>query len=108
VTYADNRATQEDYCFWRKGFQNNELDNQQNVFKIKLRFDRAQLLGYATHAHFVLEERMAESPEKVNTFSKDLLEKAKPAALKEFADLTAFAKKKLDRATREMGRSLLL
>jgi peptidyl-dipeptidase Dcp len=56
----------------------------------------------------VLEERMAESPEKVNTFSKDLLEKAKPAALKEFADLTAFAKKKLDRATREMGRSLLL
>jgi peptidyl-dipeptidase Dcp len=44
VTYADNRATQEDYCFWRKGFQNNELDNQQNVFKIaKLRFDRAQL-----------------------------------------------------------------
>jgi peptidyl-dipeptidase Dcp len=39
----------------RKGFQNNELDNQQNVFKIaKLRFDRAQLLGYAT---LVLEER---------------------------------------------------
>jgi peptidyl-dipeptidase Dcp len=41
----------------------------------------------------VLEERMAESPEKVNT-SKNLLEKAKPAALKEFYDLTAF--KKLD------------
>jgi peptidyl-dipeptidase Dcp len=36
---------------------------------------------------------MAESPEKVNT-SQNLLEKAKPAALKEFADLTAF--KKLD------------
>ena len=58
----------------------------------KLRFDRAQVLGYATHAHFVLEERMAESPEKVKTFSNDLLEKAKPAALKEFAQLTAFAK----------------
>jgi Zn-dependent oligopeptidase len=28
--------------------------------------------GYATHAHFVLEERMAESPEKVNTFSKNI------------------------------------
>jgi peptidyl-dipeptidase Dcp len=56
----------------------------------------------------VLEERMAESPEKVNTFSKDLLEKAKPAALKEFADLTAFAKTRWTRATREMGRSLLL
>jgi peptidyl-dipeptidase Dcp len=35
-------------------FQNNELDNQQNVFKIaKLRFDEST--GYATHAHFVLE-----------------------------------------------------
>ena len=97
VTYADNRELRKKMAiaFGAKGFQNNELDNQQNVFKIaKLRFDRAQLLGYATHAHFVLEERMAESPEKVKKFSLDLLEKAKPAALKEFADLTAFAKKR--------------
>ncbi|TDE04476.1 M3 family metallopeptidase [Flavobacterium hiemivividum] len=96
VTYADNRELRKKMAiaFGAKGFQNNELDNQQNVFKIaKLRFERAQLLGYATHAHFVLEERMAESPEKVLTFAKNLLEKAKPAALKEFADLTAFAKK---------------
>ena len=97
VTYADNRELRKKMAvaFGAKGFQNNELDNQQNVFKIaKLRFDRAQLLGYATHAHFVLEERMAESPEKVKTFSTNLLEKAKPAAVKEFADLTAFAKKR--------------
>jgi peptidyl-dipeptidase Dcp len=96
VTYADNRELRKKMAiaFGAKGFQNNGLDNQQNVFKIaKLRFDRAQLLGYASHADFVLEERMAESPEKVKTFSKDLLEKAKPAALKEFAELTAFAKK---------------
>jgi peptidyl-dipeptidase Dcp len=96
VTYADNRELRKKIAiaFGAKGFQNNELDNQQNVFKIaKLRFDRAQLLGYATHAHFVLEERMAESPEKVKTFSKDLLEKAKPAAVREFTDLKAFAKK---------------
>ena len=95
VTYADNRELRKKMAvaFGAKGFQNNELDNQQNVFKIaKLRFDRAQLLGYATHAHFVLEERMAESPEKVKTFSTNLLEKAKPAAEKEFADLTACAK----------------
>jgi peptidyl-dipeptidase Dcp len=97
VTYADNRELRKKMAvaFGAKGFQNNELDNQQNVFKIaKLRFDRAQLLGYATHAHFVLEERMAESPEKVKIFSTNLLEKAKPAAVKEFADLTAFAKKR--------------
>jgi Zn-dependent oligopeptidase len=95
VTYADNRDLRKKMAiaFGAKGFQNNEFDNQEIVLKIaKLRFDRAQVLGYATHAHFVLEERMAESPEKVKTFSNDLLEKAKPAALKEFAQLTAFAK----------------
>ena len=95
VTYADNRELRKKIAiaFGAKGFQNNEFDNQEIVLKIaKLRFDRAQVLGYASHAHFVLEERMAESPEKVKTFSNDLLEKAKPAALKEFAQLTAFAK----------------
>ncbi|MGO4821947.1 MULTISPECIES: M3 family metallopeptidase [unclassified Flavobacterium] len=96
VTYADNRELRKKMAiaFGSKGFQNNEFDNQQHVLKIaKLRFERAQLLGYATHAHFVLEERMAESPEKVKTFATDLLAKAKPAALREFAELTAFAKK---------------
>ena len=95
VTYADNRELRKKIAiaFGAKGFQNNEFDNQEIVLKIaKLRFDRAQVLGYATHAHFVLEERMAESPDKVKTFSNDLLEKAKPAALKEFSQLTAFAK----------------
>ncbi len=96
VTYADNRELRKKmaHAFGAKGFQNNEFDNQQIVLKIaKLRFDRAQLLGYASHAHFVLEERMAESPEKVKSFSTDLLEKAKPAAQREFAQLSAFAKK---------------
>jgi len=96
VTYSDNRELRKKMAiaFGARAFQNNEFDNQEIVLKIaKLRFDRAQLLGYATHAHFVLEERMAENPEKVKTFSNDLLAKAKPAAQKEFAELTAFAKK---------------
>ncbi len=96
VTYSDNRELRKKMAiaFGARAFQNNEFDNQKIVLKIaKLRFDRAQVLGYATHAHFVLEERMAENPEKVKTFSNDLLAKAKPAAQKEFAELTAFAKK---------------
>lgn len=96
VTYSDNRELRKKMAiaFGARAFQNNEYDNQEIVLKIaKLRFDRAQVLGYATHAHFVLEERMAENPEKVKTFSNDLLAKAKPVAQKEFAELTAFAKK---------------
>ncbi|WP_264535136.1 M3 family metallopeptidase [Flavobacterium sp. N1736] len=95
LTYADNRELRKKMAiaFGARSFQNNEFDNQENVLKIaKLRFERANLLGYKTHAHFVLEERMAQSPEKVFTFLNDLLAKAKPAAQKEFAELTAFAK----------------
>ncbi|MEA9413213.1 M3 family metallopeptidase [Flavobacterium sp. PL02] len=95
MTYADNRELRKKLAiaFGARSFQNNEFDNQEIVLKIvKLRFERANLLGYKTHAHFVLEERMAENPEKVFSFSNDLLAKAKPAAKKEFDQLTAFAK----------------
>jgi Zn-dependent oligopeptidase len=95
ITYADNRELRKKMAiaFGARCFQNNEFDNQEIVLKIaKLRFERANLLGYKTHAHFVLEERMAESPEKVLSFSNDLLAKAKPAAQKEFDQLSAFAK----------------
>ena len=95
VTYANNRELRKKMAiaFGARCFQNNEFDNQEIVLKIaKLRFERANLLGYKTHAHFVLEERMAESPEKVLSFSNDLLAKAKPAAQKEFDQLSAFAK----------------
>ncbi|RZJ34982.1 MAG: M3 family peptidase [Flavobacterium sp.] len=94
VTYADNRGLRKEIALaaGRKAFRRNEHDNRENVKNIaKLRYERAQLLGYESHAHFVLEERMAQSPDKVKSFLSDLLEKAKPAALREFAELQAFA-----------------
>ena len=96
MTYADNRALRKEMAIaaGKKAFQDNEHNNEANVLNIvKLRHERANLLGYKTHAHFVLEERMAQSPDKVNAFLNELLAKAKPAADKEFAELTAFAKK---------------
>lgn len=95
VTYIDNRELRKEMAIaaGKKAFQENEYDNQENVKTIvKLRHERAQLLGYNSHSHFVLEERMAQNPEKVQSFLNDLLEKAKPAAQKEFAELNAFAK----------------
>ncbi|MBN2867304.1 MAG: M3 family metallopeptidase, partial [Flavobacteriaceae bacterium] len=95
MTYAKNRDLRKklSLAFGSKGFNNNKLDNQNNVLEIaKLRYQRANLLGYKTHAHFVLEERMAETPEKVERFLNELLEKAKPAAEREFVNLQNFAK----------------
>tara|TARA_B100000809_G_scaffold22902_1_gene20072 strand:- start:37352 stop:39382 length:2031 start_codon:yes stop_codon:yes gene_type:complete len=96
LTYADDRSLRKEMAisFGKKSFQGNEFDNQEIVLEIvKLRSQRACLLGYKTHAHFVLEERMAETPETVLTFSEELLQKAKPAAQKEFDSLAAFASK---------------
>ncbi|WP_452221901.1 M3 family metallopeptidase [Lacinutrix salivirga] len=96
MTYAKNRELRKKLSLasGSKGFKNDALDNQNIVLKIAtLRFKRAQLLGYKTHAHFVLEERMAKTPENVTSFLNELLEKAKPAAQKEFDNLEQFAKK---------------
>ncbi|NGZ90149.1 M3 family metallopeptidase [Psychroflexus maritimus] len=80
-------------AFGRKGFQDNANNNEAIVLEVaNLRFKRAQLLGYETHAHFVLEQRMAKTPTQVNNFLEDLLNKAKPAATKEFEELSNFAK----------------
>ncbi|TVZ10745.1 peptidyl-dipeptidase Dcp [Cellulophaga sp. RHA_52] len=95
MKYAKNRELRKklSLAFGSKAFKGDELDNQENVLKIaKLRHERANLLGYATHANFVLEERMAETPEKVHSFLNELLEKAKPAAEREFKQLEDFAK----------------
>lgn len=96
MTYAKNRELRKKLAIaaGKKAFQDNKFNNEEIVLNIvKLRHQRANLLGYKTHAHFVLEERMAETPEKVLSFSNELLQKAKPAAQKEFDELEAYAKK---------------
>jgi Zn-dependent oligopeptidase len=96
MTYINNRELRKEMAiaFGKKSFQGNKHDNQEIILEIvKLRHQRAQLLGYETHAHFVLEERMAETPQTVFDFSNELLQKAKPAAEEEFQILSDFAKR---------------
>lgn len=71
---------------------NGKFSNQENVLNIlKLRNERAKLLGYKTHAHFVLEKRMAKSPEKVTEFLDGFLKKSKSKAKEEFEKLKVFS-----------------
>ncbi|MDG1755995.1 MAG: M3 family metallopeptidase [Bacteroidia bacterium] len=96
MTYAKNRFLREQMyrAFNSKGFQDNDNNNTAIVRKItKLRAERAQLLGYQSHAHYVLEERMAESPTKVMDFLNDIQSKAISHARKEFDELAAYANK---------------
>ena len=94
MKYADNRDLRQklftDYHSRCAG--ESAYNNEDNVLCIaQLRQTRASLLGYPNYATFALEERMAETPEKVMTFLNEQLEKDKPQALKELEELKTFS-----------------
>lgn len=94
ITYADNRELREKLfkAFSSKANQNNENDNKEIVLKIaQLRFEKAQLLSYDSHAAYTLEERMAKSSDRVISFLNELLEKSLPASKREHQELQDFA-----------------
>ncbi|AYN02685.1 M3 family metallopeptidase [Chryseobacterium sp. 3008163] len=95
LTYAENRELRKELALanGKKSFDGGEFDNQ-NLIKelLNLKQQKAELLGYANYADFVLEERMAKSPTKVLDFLNELLTKAKPYAEKEIEELKSLAK----------------
>jgi len=95
MTYAENRELRKELALanGKKSFDGGEFDNQNLIKEIvKLRQKKAELLGYKNYADFVLEERMAKSPEKVFEFLNELLDKATPYAQKEIEELKTLAK----------------
>lgn len=99
MTYLEDRTLRREMslAFGKRGFQKNDHNNSEIILKIiELRKKRAELLGYESHANFVLEERMAGSEENVNNFLEDLFNKALPAARKEWEQLESFAKENLN------------
>lgn len=73
-----------------RGDNDNETDNKTIAAKIsKLRAERAKLMGYKTHAHFMLEERMLKSPEEVYDLLMQLWRPALQRAKREVADMQA-------------------
>ncbi|ERM82402.1 peptidase M3 [Rhodonellum psychrophilum GCM71 = DSM 17998] len=95
LTYADSRDLRKELfiAFNTKACKGDELDNKEHILDmLKLKNERAVLLGYASFSDFVLEERMAKSGPEVMEFLHNLLEKAKPKAQEEVAELEAFAK----------------
>jgi peptidyl-dipeptidase Dcp len=94
MTYSEKRHLKEQMfkAFGSKAFKNNEHDNQDILKRIAvLRHERAVLLGYKSHADFVLEERMAESPSKVFSFLNNLLENSLSFANDELEELKAYS-----------------
>ncbi len=94
MTYATNRKHREELfrAYGKRAAKGDANDNKKTLESIaKKRLQRAQLLGYASHAEFVLSERMASQPQKVNAFLDDLLEKAMPKAKEQLNEVAVFA-----------------
>ncbi len=96
LTYSSNRELRK--TLWlanaTKGFKDGATDNKEIIKEIAtLRHQKANLLGYESHAHFVLEERMASNPKTVFEFIENIVNHATPAAIKETEELKTYANK---------------
>ncbi|WP_043319832.1 M3 family metallopeptidase [Microbulbifer sp. HZ11] len=98
MTHGENRQLRHKmhYAFITRasdvGPNAGEFDNANVMAEIlSLRAEQAHLLGMKNYAERSLASKMAGSPEEVETFLWDLAKRAKPAAVKEFAELQAFA-----------------
>jgi len=95
LTYANNRQLRETIYkgYTMRGNNDNANNNQAIASEMaSLRYQKAQLLGYKTHAHFVLENATAKTPE--NVF--ELLNKVWPAALERAKEESADIQKMID------------
>lgn len=75
---------------------NPEWDNTPLITQLlNLRAEEAALLGFNNFSELSLESKMAESPQAVLTFLRDLAAKAKPFALRDWNELQTFAREQL-------------
>ena len=92
LRYAERRDLRE--RIWRASVTRATSGGASNAALVgriaQLRHQRARLLGFESHAHFQMEERMAEHPDRVRRFLADLLAKSRPAAENEMAELREY------------------
>jgi peptidyl-dipeptidase Dcp len=94
LTYSTRRALREQV--WRqfvsRGDHPGPRDNKPVITEIlKLRAERAKLLGYPTHAHWRLEDQMAKTPERAMELMQAVWKPAIARVREEVADMQRIA-----------------
>ena len=90
IQYSPDRDLRREIfnAYINRGNNGNENDNNDILAEIvRLRAERAALLGYRTHSHLVLEPRMAKEPDNVFSLLNDLWDKAIPVARQEVKEM---------------------
>jgi len=96
LQYADNRRLRKEIyeAYINRCNHNDARDNKEIVTQLaSLRAERASLLGYPSHAHFILEENMAKTPAKADELLQQLWKAALPVAKHEAAAMQALMDK---------------
>ena len=96
LTYSERRDLREKVwkMFIKRGDNGDENDNNGTIPEIlQLRYERAKMLGYETHAHFRLEVAMAKTPENAMKLMEDVWKPAVARVHEEVADMQALANK---------------
>jgi peptidyl-dipeptidase Dcp len=94
LTFSTRRDLREEaFVAWsRRGENGGETDNRAIVAEmVKLRAEKAKLLGFATFAHFKLDDTMAKTPENVRGLLELVWTPAQARAAQEAADLGRLA-----------------
>jgi peptidyl-dipeptidase Dcp len=90
LQYSSNRKLRQEIwnAYQTRGNHDDALDNKENAIKLaNLRGEKARLLGYKSHAAYVLEESMAKNPENVAKLLNDLWKPALAIAKTEASDI---------------------
>ncbi|QZE15457.1 M3 family metallopeptidase [Halosquirtibacter laminarini] len=96
LTYADNRALREKLykAMYNRGNNNNENDNKANIQKIvKLRAEKAKIMGFNNWSELCLEDRMAGKPIRVFDLLTQVWKPAIQRAKEEVTDMQKMIKK---------------
>jgi peptidyl-dipeptidase Dcp len=96
LQYADNRELRKKLYdgYLNRGNNGNDKDNNAVLSKIiSLRTQRAQLLGYPSHSHLILEPRMAKTPENVLALLDNIWTSAIPAAVRDLEEMQQIVQK---------------
>ena len=96
LTYSDRRDLREKVwkTYYSRGDHGDAKDNNALITEIlKLRAERAKLLGYQTHAHWRLENTMARTPERAMQLMEAVWKPAVARVREEVADMQAVADK---------------
>lgn len=109
MTSTEDRALREKMlkAYTNRGHNGNENDNRQLILDVmKLRIQKAQIMGYKSPAAYILKTKMAHDPETVDAFLTGIMNAAVNRAKEEVADMQKIMDEDIKAGKLEAGSTI--